>query len=195
MSRCGIVAQDAYFARLGRLRGNSRVDHLVERAVEVVDHLFPGDVPLGDAVELLLDIGREVVVDDRSELGLEVVVHYHADVGGREPVLLLAAVFREGLVRNPVARERQLQVGALLSLLALLDHVAAVDDRRDGRGVGRRTADAEFLEPFDERSLVVAGRRGRKALRGRDLRRKHAVAGRELGQQPLAALGALVVGG
>ena len=94
MPRLGIVAQNAHFARLGGLRRDGRIDHLVEGTVELVDHLVPGDVALGDAVELLLYAGREVVVDDRAELLLQVIVDHHADVGRREAVLLLAVAFR-----------------------------------------------------------------------------------------------------
>ena len=193
MPRLGIVAQDTHFACLGGLRGDGRVDHLVERSVEFVDHLVPGDVALGDTVELLLDAGREVVVDDRAELLLQVIVDHHADVGRRKAVLLLAVVLREGLRGDLFARERQLCVVALLPVLVLFDDVAAVDDRGDRRCVGRRTADAQFFEAFDQRGLVVAGRSRGETLRGGDLRREDPVAGREFRQQPLAALGGLVV--
>ena len=159
MPRLGIVAQNAHFARLGGLRRDGRIDHLVEGTVELVDHLVPGDVALGDAVELLLYAGREVVVDDRAELLLQVIVDHHADVGRRKSVFLFAVVFREGLRGDLFARERQLCVVALLPVPVLFDDVAAVDDRGDRRGVGRRTADAQLFEALDQRGFVVACRR------------------------------------
>ena len=165
----------------------------MKRSVEVADHLLPCDVAFGDAVELLLDVCREVVVDDRAELRLEVVVHHHADVGRREAVLLLAEALREGLRREFVSRERHLRIAAFRTLLALADDIAAVDDRRDRRGVGRGAADAERLHLLDQRRFAVSGRSLREALRRGDLRRRHAVAGREFREQPLAALGGLVV--
>ena len=48
-------------------------------------------------------------------------------------------------------------------------HVAAIDDRRDRRGVGRRPADAVLLERLDQRRLGVARRRLGEVLRRRDL--------------------------
>ena len=47
-----------------------------------------------------------------------------------------------------------------------LDHldVAAVDDRRDRRRIGRRAADAALLERLDQRCLGVARRRLREVL-------------------------------
>ena len=166
----------------------------MERPVESGDHLVPRDVALGHAVELLLDVGREIIVDDRCELLFEVVVHQHTDIGGLQPVLLLAEALAERLGRHAAARERQLFVGALLPLLALLDHITAVDDRRDGRCIGRRAADTQLFEPLDQRRLVVARRRHRETLRGRNGLIEHLVARREFGQQPFAVLGRLLVG-
>src|SRR5690606_35962306 len=45
---------------------------------------------------------------------------------------------------------------ALHALAVLLHHIAPVDDSTDGRGVGRWTADAEFLQFADEAGLGVA---------------------------------------
>ena len=59
--------------------------------------------------------------------------------------------------------------------------------------VGRRTADAQLLEPLDQRGLVVAGRGLREALRGGNLLGKQPVALRHLRQKALAALLALLV--
>ena len=102
------------------LRLDRRIDHAVERPVEGGDHLVPRDVALGHAVELPLDVGREIIVDDRCELLFEVVVHQHTDIGGLQPVLLLAEASAERLGRHAAARERQLFVGALLPLLLCL---------------------------------------------------------------------------
>lgn len=72
----------------------------MEGAVEIVDHLHPRDVAVGDAVEFLFDAGREVIVHDRLELRFEVVVDDHADVRRRKAVLLLAVAFREVFVAS-----------------------------------------------------------------------------------------------
>ena len=56
---------------------------------------------------------------------------------------------------------------------ALLDpDVAAVDDRRDRRGVGRRPADAVLLERLDQRRLGEARRRLGEVLGRRDVARR-----------------------
>ena len=189
----GVVAQDACLALLVGLRADGRVNHLVEGAVEIVDHLHPRDVAVGDAVEFLFDAGREVIVYDRLELRFEVVVDDHADVRRRKAVLLLAVAFREVFRGELVAREGHLYVAAFLPLLVLLDHVAAIDDRRDGRRIGRGASDAQFFEALDQRGFVVTRRGLREALRGGDLRRKQFVALGHLREQPFAAFGGLVV--
>ena len=53
--------------------------------------------------------------------------------------------------------------------LVLLGDVIAVDDGRDSRRIGGRTADAAFLHRADERCLGVASRRLRKVLGRLDL--------------------------
>src|SRR5690606_38590770 len=73
--------------------------------------------------------------------------------------------------------------------LAAWRDVAAVDDRRDDRRVGRRAADAELLELLDQARLGVArGRRGLVALRV-DLKRGKRLAFAQLGQLRLGGLG------
>ena len=84
----------------------------------------------------------------------------------------LCRSFPRGSSGDLFARERQLCVVALLPVPVLFDDVAAVDDRGDRRGVGRRTADAQLFEAFDERGLVIARRSRGEALRGGDLRRE-----------------------
>ena len=81
-----------------------------------------------------------------------------------------------------------------------LEDVAAVEDRADDRGVGRRAADAALLERLDEARLGVArGRRGRVALR-LELERLQLVARLQMRERALLLLldvvvAALLVGG
>ena len=91
------------------------------------------------AVEVFLDAGGELVVDEL----VEVLLH-QSDDGERSP------------------RRHQ--------RLALLPHVAAVLHGLDDRRPRRRPADAQLLEPLDQRRFGVAGRRrGGVAVRGQRL--------------------------
>ena len=75
---------------------------------------------------------------------------------------------------------------------ALLDpDVAAVDDRRDRRRVGRRPADPVLLERLDQRRLGEARRRLGEVLGRRDVADVGPVA---LGQRRQATLGLVVLG-
>ncbi len=74
---------------------------------------------------------------------------------------------------------------------ALLDpDVAAIDDRRDRGGIGRRTADAVLLERLDERRLGEAWRRLGEMLGRGDLANGRGIA---LGEGRQAATGLVVV--
>src|SRR6266566_6256063 len=60
----------------------------LERTVELLEHLDLAELTLGDVVELLLHVGREVGVDDVREV-LDQLVGYHvADVLRSEPSIL-----------------------------------------------------------------------------------------------------------
>ena len=74
---------------------------------------------------------------------------------------------------------------------ALLEHVAAVQDRADDRGVGRRPADLPVFQLLDQRRLGVAGRRPGRVLGRGQLRRGQRVA---LGQRRQPALPVVPVG-
>lgn len=195
MPRSGVGAQDAYLVVFGRLGRGRMLDHFMKRTVKIVDHAVPGDLSVGDAVELLFDVGREVVVHDRLELRFEVVIDHHADIGRLESVFLLAVGFGKPFFGDLAAGQRKLHVAAFLALLVLFDHVPAVDDRRDGRRVGRRTSDAELFEPFYERSLVVAGRRCGEAFRGCNLRGIDALALGHFGEDARSLFARLLVRG
>ena len=79
---------------------------------------------------------------------------------------------------------------------AILDpDVAAVGDRRDRGGIGRRAADAVLLERLDQRRLGEARWRLGEVLRRRDVADARPIAVRERGQAPglLVVVGGLVV--
>ena len=111
---------------------------LVAAEVEAVEPVDAVGLAAGDAVEVVLHLGREVVLDEVAEVVLE------------------QAHDRE---RDPARHER----------LAARGDVAAVDDRRDDRRVGRRPPDAQLFERLDEARLGVARRRRGLVALGLDL--------------------------
>ncbi len=133
--------------------------------VEAPQFRHPLGAVVGDVVEDLLHLGREVVVDQVAEVLLQQVDH-----GERQ--------------------ERRHQRGALL------EHVAAFQNRPDDRRVGRRSPDLAVFQLLDQRRLGVAGRRlGRVARRG-ELQDVDRLALGEVGQPLLGvvAVGRRVVG-
>ncbi len=75
--------------------GDAQVLDLVDRAdeiaPEVAQHVAPGDLVVGDAVELLLEIGGEIVFDISGEEAFEERDDDAAAVLGNEPLLVDAA--------------------------------------------------------------------------------------------------------
>ena len=105
------------------------VDGAGEIAPEIAQHLLPVDLAVRDLVELLFEIGGEIVFDIAREEALE--------EGGDEPALVLghrAASCRCAHIRDRVS-------------------TASVD------GIGRRAADAELFHALDQRRLGEARRR------------------------------------
>src|SRR5205823_6323262 len=135
-------------------------DELVQPGIAVnalVEARQPRDPLLvagGDAVEVVLHPGREVVVDET-------------------PVVLLE---QAGDGEGEEGRDER---------GAALDDVAAVEDRRQDRGVRRRPADAAVLERLDERRLGVPRRRCRLVALRLELEQLDAVAGMEIRQTPV----------
>src|SRR6266516_6277330 len=76
---------------------------------------------------------------------------------------------------------------------SLLEHVAALEDRAQDRGVRRRPADAELLERLDERRLREPRRRARRVAERLELLERERVALGELGQTPLDAVSIAVL--
>lgn len=138
------------------------------RALAEVEPLQPRHglgLTAGDAVEVVLHLGGEVVVDEPPEVLFQEVDHGEGQEGRDE-------------------------------CGALLEHIAAVEDRADDRGVRRRAADLALFELLDQRRLGVAGRGLGGVPVDRDLLGGQRVALADLGQAALAVvqLGVRVVG-
>ena len=129
---------------------------LVERPVEVADHLVPGKAALGHLVERLLHRGREAVVQDVRKIGGQEVGHHHPDVLGQQFLLLGSDLLGFHGAFDAAVAERELADVQRGAGLVALDDVAARGEGADGRGVGGRPADAEFLEFLDQARLAVA---------------------------------------
>ena len=169
------------------------LDRRVEIRIELSDHLRPLHLALCNLIELLLDARREVVVHNRRERTLQVVIHDHTDIGGCQAALLLTDILREHLALDALAVEGQLLVCALYALLVLLDYITTIDDGGDGRCVGRRTANAQLLQTLHEQRLVVARRCLSESLRSHDRLRRQLLTDRQCGQHTLRCIGSLIV--
>ena len=120
--------------------GLGRLERVLERIVELVEHLDHVFLGGGDVVELILHVGRELEVEDLGEMLDQQVGHHHAQVGGEEPPFLLLDV-------EPVLdRLDDRRVGAgpadVLLLQGLDQGGLAVPGRRLGEVLGRRPARA-----------------------------------------------------
>ena len=149
---------------------------------------MPSNLAIGNAVELLLDICREVIVDNRGKLRLKVVVNDHTDVGRCKAVLLLAVALRGLLRGNLTIQEYHLLKVTALSITILLYDIASVDNRGDCRRIGRRTTDAKLLKALNEGCLIIARGCLCIALCCSNLRSYELVANHHLGQDTALAL-------
>src|SRR6185437_15127872 len=150
-----------------------RGDHLGDRQLlgagdrrrelqpELAQHLLPVGAPARDIVELVLQIGGEIVLHQPVEEACE--------KGGDET----AAILRHE------------------ALLVDLDVVAVLQDL-DDRGIGRRSADAELLQPLDQAGLGIARQRLGEMLLRPDGLANHRLA---LGHRRQAAACALLLVG
>ena len=119
----------------------------LELLVELLHGLLPVLLALGYLVEVLLHVGREVIVDDILEVGNKEVVHHCSCIRWQELSLLMAHHFALLAFLDVLARlQREQLIGTLLTLLVTLLHVFALLDGGDGWRVGRRTTDAQFLQ-------------------------------------------------
>jgi len=142
-------------------------DAQVPGAVDVDGELFPEVPQEGFPVELAIRDDVELFF----EAGGEVIFHV-----AREEVLQecgdeAAFVFRH-------------------QRLAFDADIAAVFQRRHGGGIGGRAADAEFLEPLDQRGFGVAGRGRREGLVGVGLEKVRMLTFHHFGK---AAFGVVVI--
>ena len=135
---------------------HSLVDGGFKTLVEGLQHLCPGLVAFSNLIEVLLHLSREVIVHNAWEILHQVVVHHNADIRRHELALVRAGQLAAHFLRYLLALERIDSVHALLTFLVTLGHVLTLLDSRDGGGVGRRTANTQFLKLMHQRCLRIA---------------------------------------
>ena len=165
-------------------------DHRVALRADLVAGLG-GDVAaldgLADLVDALLERAEERAQQrDPRPVALGDLVELLLHPGREREVHVLAEVQDEEVGHD---------LADLLGMQApLLDpDVAAIDDRRDRRGIGRRAADAVLLERLDQRRLRVPRRRLGEVLGGRDVEHACDVALGQRRQRALRLLGGVVL--
>ena len=132
------------------------VNGRLKALIEVLQHLVPVLLAFGDRVETLLYAGREVIVHDVGEVLNEEIIDHRSDVRWQQFALLVACKFFLCLCRNLLCAEGVDGVCALFAFLVTLHNVLALLDGGDCRGVGRWSADAQFLQFVNQRGLRVS---------------------------------------
>ena len=166
LAGAGVVAQHPRTAHRRTLDFLRILHFLVEAAVELLQHILPHHASVGNLVKILLDGGRERKIHHVLEMLHQEIGHDHGHVGGEQLGFFGPEHFLLGFSGNAVVLECQFLVGAFLAVAVFANHVAALLHRRNRRRVSGWPPDAEFLQPFHQTGLRVAGRRAGVALHG-----------------------------
>ena len=136
---------------------------LVERRVELSYHIVPYQFAVSDLVEILLDIGGEIISQDRVEILYQIIRYDHADFL-REKLALFGAdsLGLDSLGDFPVLHCQACDRNAFAFLVSLDDITASGGQCRDGLSVCGRTSDAELLKFLDQSRLGISCRRSRE---------------------------------
>ena len=129
---------------------------VVELAVEAVHHVLPIFSTGCDFVKLLFDLGRKVEVNHVGEMLDQEVVDHHGNIGREEFVFLCSRIFCFGAVLEGTSGNEHLHILAWGAFSCLLVDVVALLYRRNGWGISRRSADAQFLQFLYQRGFRVA---------------------------------------
>ena len=134
MTCARFLAQDPFTRNtLGFLLGH--LHGLVKRAVELLQHLLPLQLAVGDVVELALHVCGETVVEYFGKVRHQEIVDKHANVGREQLVLLRAGDLGLRLRTDAFVFQGQHAVGAFFALSFFFHHIPALLYRRDGRRV------------------------------------------------------------
>ena len=141
----------------------------VEVGIEMLNQVAPYFVALGDVVEFLLHICREVVVHDFGEVVDKEVVDDDSHVGGDEASAVASHVFLALVVFDLSVAECNDSVSTFCPFELSTADILALLNGRDGRGISGGSSDAQFLEFMYECGLVVSHRRLAEAFGGSHL--------------------------
>ena len=136
------------------------VHGFLERRIEALEHGTPIELSTCNDVKLPFDICREVVVQDVLKVLQQKVIDDQSDVCREQLSALLAGVLGGGFRLDSRPRKRQNAIVSGGAVAVLFHHVAALLHDVDGGGVGRRAADAQFLQSLHKAGLGVARRDG-----------------------------------
>ena len=162
----GIGAEAAFAHLVGRLLLERAFHVRLEIFIERLNEFLPILLAFCHLVKLFLDVGGEVVVHNAREGLHEEVVDHEPHVGRHQFAFLAAHRLGARSLLHFAAGEDEHREGALRAFLVALGHIAALLDGRNSGRVGRRAADAQFLEFMHERGFVVTCRCGRETLAG-----------------------------
>ena len=126
LARLGVGAQLALAGLVLGAGVYGLLHHRLEVVVEVLHHVRPLLLALGYLVELLLYLGREVVVHDAWEVFHEEVVDHDAYVGWQQLALVAARHLGAGGLGDGVALERVDGVVPLFALVVAFVYVFAL---------------------------------------------------------------------
>ena len=168
--------------------GVGLLDFLLERTIEIAEHLDAFKLVVGDLVQVFFNVGGELIVNDVGEVLSEEAGDKLANGGGDELAFVGAGFFGGSSLVDLTVREGELNDGAGLAFGgALLDVAAGLNGGENG-GIGGGAADAEFFKFFDQRTFGVAGGWFGEGLASGDFDGGELVAGGEGGE--LFVLGA-----
>ena len=132
--------------------------------VEGFHHVRPLLLTLGNLVEVLFHLCGEVIIHDGREILHEEIVDHDTNIGRQELTLIGTCHLLTNLLSDEFSFESVDGIGALLTLAVTLLHIFTLLDSRDGRCIGRRTANAQFLQLMYQRGLRIAQRPLAEAL-------------------------------
>ena len=129
--------------------GVGLLDFLLERTIEIAEHLDAFKLVVGDLVQVFFNVGGELIVNDVGEVLSEEAGDELADGGGDEFAFVGAGFFGGSSLVDLTVREGELNDGAGLAFRDALLNVAAGLNGGENGGIGGGAADAEFFKFLD----------------------------------------------
>ena len=122
----------------------------VEHSVELSDFVVPVGISLCNLVKAFLYRCGEVIIKHIREIFGQKFIDHHAGIGGEKFALVGSCGFRAARACDLAVCEGEGEQRVFLAGAVAFLHIATLLDGRDGRGIGRRTPDAELLHLFHQ---------------------------------------------